>query len=1308
MKMTKAILGVACCAVVLTVQAKEYVYYNLADWVSERLGSREEMYKCASANSVASGSSVTRLFNGICWTNVTTAAAHYSAGRSPSAADPVTITFVIPEAAAATAEDVPKVTRLRICRNSCINTCWQCAPDSFDILGRNSDDDEWQPILEVRKNYWLRSNGQTSPVNTVMQFDLPAVRFRQYRMSVYKTVQNNPLSLDQLEFLCPDETAPNVVRVAPGGTGDGSSWNSPASLASAVAAAGAGDEIWVKAGDYALGATLTVPTACSILGGFSGGEAAKSERVPGARSVLDATGVDTGVLITANGHDDCILENLAITNATKHGLEVGLPSAAAGVAAAGAGLHARNCWIYHNGVSLVNEALLGRGVRSFAPRGVPVEFVDSVIEANCDRRTGNIMTGSAGHGIYAEHTFLRLVNTAFLDNGIPATVLAGAPGRSSTHGAAIDLVGGNLFVSNCLFRGNLPIANGTGDGHVIVLENAQYGTSRIVGTRFVGNGYRPYSSTSTGSGGGSSVLSIGGATDLPEIEIDRCTFAYNVGLCCACINQTAGTLKIRNSIFYGNYVVGDALTAADLYLSASATGDVDYTLFAEKTTDFASGANLDLREHCVFGDPLFRTPRAEVELQLVTAPVDYPKLKAPARFNPAFDLSTLDVHLQDSLSPAIDKGDPDEPVGDEPSPNGGRLNLGAYAGTAEAAKTAQAVPVVDTCTVTFGSDYTRPVLDLTLKPGAEDFRSTVTVYYGYERQDGSVGWDHADVLTEDLHPGASLGTGARYYLEANRTCYWRVVISAPGGSATVEGPDQGVSTGSVPPPYYGLGLGADWIHVWAGAKGSGDGSDWLNACTNIASALALETESRTNFAICGTVHVNTSNPLTYRPVRLVGGYAAGATDPAVREGPAAVIDGENAYDCFKTAASTGETVLDGLTFANGYSQGLVKSGAGALTVRGCRFTHNGYRDATITGRGISASGAASVVVTNCVFDGNQIPAIDTQSTAVGAAGSFSGLKRLVIADTAFVTNGFAHITTRPPSRGATGGIVLNVSDTPTEIRRCRFVGNCFPLHGDNGLLGAVVFAGASPVTAENCLFSGNEGVPYADAWTTFVNGGALVLNLKAGTAATIDKCTFAYNVVNRSAAAGLQVVGGDVTVVNSLFFDNLVTTNAEAGTYGGDLTVNGANARVNVLYSRLTSLQTPFVAVVGDGTLTFGDGVTTGDPLFVSPLSEFEAAVESHRITGGSSSGNVNNYFKSADAAVFDLHLRSKYGYVDEREPGRTIFTDGYSPAIDGGRPHDDFSQEPSPNGHRVDLGFYGNTPWTSRSLRKGLLIFVW
>ena len=40
------------------------------------------------------------------------------------------------------------------------------------------------------------------------------------------------------------------------------------------------------------------------------------------------------------------------------------------------------------------------------------------------------------------------------------------------------------------------------------------------------------------------------------------------------------------------------------------------------------------------------------------------------------------------------------------------------------------------------------------------------------------------------------------------------------------------------------------------------------------------------------------------------------------------------------------------------------------------------------------------------------------------------------------------------------------------------------------------------------------------------------------------------------------------------------------------------------------------------------------------------------------------------------------------------------SPAVDSGDPSSSYSNEPRPNGKRVNLGFYGNTPWaTSASL---------
>ncbi len=50
----------------------------------------------------------------------------------------------------------------------------------------------------------------------------------------------------------------------------------------------------------------------------------------------------------------------------------------------------------------------------------------------------------------------------------------------------------------------------------------------------------------------------------------------------------------------------------------------------------------------------------------------------------------------DVTSPCIDAGDPNSPIGDEPFPNGGRVNMGAYGGTAEASKSYFGEPVAET------------------------------------------------------------------------------------------------------------------------------------------------------------------------------------------------------------------------------------------------------------------------------------------------------------------------------------------------------------------------------------------------------------------------------------------------------------------------------------------------------------------------------------------------------------------------------------------------------------------------------------
>lgn len=83
-------------------------------------------------------------------------------------------------------------------------------------------------------------------------------------------------------------------------------------------------------------------------------------------------------------------------------------------------------------------------------------------------------------------------------------------------------------------------------------------------------------------------------------------------------------------------------------------------------------------------DPLFRDPNKGD---------NYLKSQA-GRWNP----NTENWVQDDGTSPCIDAGDPNSPIALEQFPNGGRINMGAYGGTAEASKSYFSGPVCETVT----------------------------------------------------------------------------------------------------------------------------------------------------------------------------------------------------------------------------------------------------------------------------------------------------------------------------------------------------------------------------------------------------------------------------------------------------------------------------------------------------------------------------------------------------------------------------------------------------------------------------------
>jgi hypothetical protein len=82
---------------------------------------------------------------------------------------------------------------------------------------------------------------------------------------------------------------------------------------------------------------------------------------------------------------------------------------------------------------------------------------------------------------------------------------------------------------------------------------------------------------------------------------------------------------------------------------------------------------------------------------------------------------------------------------------------------------------------------------------------------------------------------------------------------------------------------------------------------------------------------------------------------------------------------------------------------------------------------------------------------------------------------------------------------------------------------------------------------------------------------------------------------------------------------------------------------------------------------------------------------------GGASAGtgDISADPLFADTVNGDFHLKSQYGRWNGTSWVDDIVT---SPGIDAGDPSSDYSEEPSPNGGRINMGAYGNTAEASKS----------
>ena len=1131
----------------------------------------------------------------------------------------------------------------------------------------------------------------------------------------------------------------NVIHLRPGAIGgknDGTSWSDAfTSWADALAAlTSLRNEIWI-AGDIALNASpatfaFAVPTV--IRGGFTGAETLPGERIAGAKSTLDGQAAYTVLPFSNAAGVPVVLDGLRIFNGVR------------GIVKTGAGdLSILNCEIVGNHTSSAGQNGIGLSLTGTADAKLVIS--NSVVSGNYGTATnvGN------GQGLYVA-TFGSAVieDSTFLTNGLAWTAAnLWNEGRDGQAGAALYINNAAATVKGCTFRGN------RGSGY-----NNRGGIVRVAGTSggtlfdhcvFAGNeeDYHWRDETAIpvgGSNGGQIAINLAAETDL--VTISNCTLACNFSdnsKSAAGVTVAKGTAVIKNSIIANNIVHSSNSGGADLALMADvAHAEVSYSLLsADGPSSYSSvvDGNLLFGSGVRFGNPELVSSTNDVSDLLV--------IISNARKLRQFDKTKLDevlgidVHALSSTgyftndgvehvsgetnSPAIDAGDPLDPVGSEPTPNGGIVNAGAYGGTEQASKSAAGEPAVDgPVTITFDEEYSRPTVHFTVG-GEGAFFATANVLVS---TDGS-SWMLMNTLS-GLANGTVVDCPINAYYEPG-SIWAKVILSANGTVAEATSAETPVTKDL--PPWWGKGGPANVIHVRPGAIGAGTGENWSDAVPNLRSAFSLVSASKneiwiagTNVLTVGSVTLNADNPLSVK-----GGFHGWENSAAEREpGFRSVIDGDDKTDCL-TIANSAAVEVERIYFTRGLGRGLVKSGAGNMRVSDCHFFTNGTAQAgSSAGKGAYVSGTKTTTVVtfaNCLFRGNRVKtSFSSASASKGCGVCAENLKCLRLEDCHFVHNGhFLRVPANPNSGDSSAGDFSGSavhSSSPVSAVGCRFIANFGNVVNGNsttsGGSGGVVrlLSGAEGSAFTNCAWVANgEEIIWSGNNKGPNESGALAVHFgSASGTVDVERCTFAYNLNDGfETTAGLNLILGTANIHNSIFYGNIL--GGASTTRGKDISLRGDSV-CNVSYTLFGELGSNSVTCAETATTNFLDGIVVADPLFVTEYATMTNLVKESGVTVQGSKLIFWDWTAATadatDAALENVncHLRGGLGYHDEATGSlvTTYARGAKSPCIDKGDPKSDYSGEPAGyNGRRVNMGYYGNTPWATMTQPSGSAYYL-
>lgn len=367
-----------------------------------------------------------------------------------------------------------------------------------------------------------------------------------------------------------------------------------------------------------------------------------------AQTIIDCQGSHRGFYFHAGEGPDSVLRGFTIVNGFAPGSEIPSDNVSWNSSPAhpvGGGIYCE-----FSGPSIVDCVIkrctteIGGGIGCVAASPT---IIDCVIEQCRAGGQGTAGSGGFGAGIgLIRDSDAEIMNCRIKDN----------EGYINSLGGGVYCWQSEIFLAGCTVSSNRASGNIKGGGlycggfpSEIVLENCivSKNTAELGGGIFIGSA--PWSSTDN---------------IRESVSIVNCTIADNnlsgtkSSSTGGGIHSVSSDIVIRNSIVWNND--GKAVVLMNPSMSSP-------VLYSDVEGGYSGQGNINT-------DPLFASTGGD----------DY-HLKSWmdfGRYDPPSNQWVTDYYH----SPCIDAGDPQDSVGAEPLPNGKRINMGAYGGTAEASK----------------------------------------------------------------------------------------------------------------------------------------------------------------------------------------------------------------------------------------------------------------------------------------------------------------------------------------------------------------------------------------------------------------------------------------------------------------------------------------------------------------------------------------------------------------------------------------------------------------------------------------------